>query len=119
MHKSSCLRLPILLVVLVTLSHAYQGHKAPYATELRSEHAERPLGLDGPPRFSWAMAAPDSLASYRGFSQHSFQIEVLDGLKSLWDSGEVQSNRSLLIETPELPAPHVSSLGRSTAGESG
>ena len=44
MHKSSCWRLSILLVVLVTLSHAHQGHKAPYATDLRSEHAERPLG---------------------------------------------------------------------------
>ena len=89
---------------MITQTVAVSG---PYATDLRVEHAKRPLGLDTrQPRFSWAMAVPRGLwTSARGFTQHSAEIEVWDSSgAAAWLSGELRTNRSLLLPYPENAA---------------
>lgn len=71
------------------------------AVDLRCEYLENPLGLDvSTPRLFWKMDKPT-----QGARQTAWQVQVAsapelleNGSADLWDSGEVQSERSVQIE---------------------
>jgi 8-oxo-dGTP pyrophosphatase MutT (NUDIX family) len=57
--------------------------------DLTCENEVNPINLDTPfPRFSWSLQA-DS----RGQKQSAYQIQVIDGKITLWDSGRVSSTQ--------------------------
>lgn len=78
-------------------------------TGLRCEYLENPLGIDVvKPRLSWVIdegTAGGRLESVRGIRQAAYQILVASSEKllaagqgDLWDSGRVESDRSIQIE---------------------
>jgi alpha-L-rhamnosidase len=79
----------------------------PAVTDLTTEFAERPLGIDVPtPRLSWQI---DSRR--RGTTQQAYQLRVSSSAEKLaageadvWDSGRVTSGQSVLVpyDGPEL-----------------
>ncbi len=76
------------------------------ADHLRCEYRESPMGIDTPkPRLSWWLESAG-----RGERQRAYQIAVAsspENLESeqfdLWDSGRVESNRSVLVEYDGRP----------------
>jgi alpha-L-rhamnosidase len=63
---------------------------------LQVEYTDKPIGIDvETPRFSWQMKAP---AGARGYVQLSYQLEVKDGAKPVWNSGKINSSKSSGIE---------------------
>lgn len=65
----------------------------PAITALRVEHLVNPLGLDDPrPRFSWKLA--DSRV---GAAQTAYQLEVSAHGATVWDTGRVASDASVLV----------------------
>jgi alpha-L-rhamnosidase len=74
------------------------------AASLRCEYAVDPLGIDVPrPRLSWILKAQKPNA--RGLRQTAYQILVATnqanlraGKADLWDSGKVESDRSIQVE---------------------
>ncbi len=75
--------------------------EGPKAVHLRCEHREDPLGIDTPrPRLSWRIAS-----DRRGEAQAAYRVLVAstpEGLSAgrgdLWDSGKVESDRSVCVE---------------------
>jgi alpha-L-rhamnosidase len=77
-------------------------------TRLKCEYQENPRGIDTKhPRLSWVINAGDR----RNVYQNSYQIKIASSEKSLlsgkslfWNSGIVQSNRSVNVayDGPEL-----------------
>ena len=66
----------------------------PYAGDLRTEHATRPIGLNtSKPRFSWAMIIKTNI---RGWRQYSYQLQINNRGK-IGKSDEVITNQSTLI----------------------
>lgn len=98
--------LTLLSAVLVVplLSAADGAGAAPPAGlrvgELRTEYSVNPLGLDtARPRLSWLMESPE-----RAVAQRAYQIRVAssperlaDGEADVWDSGKVDSDRSVNV----------------------
>lgn len=65
----------------------------PHLTDLHVEHLVNPLGLDeSKPRFSWKLADRRP-----GAAQTAYQIEVTDNDKTVWDSGRVNADTSVLV----------------------
>ena len=71
---------------------------------LRCEYRTNPLGIDVPrPRLSWVLKSDE--AGARGLRQTAYQIQVASsqallqaGKADLWDSGKVESDRSIQVE---------------------
>ena len=61
--------------------------------DLTVNYLTNPLGIDEIPRFSWKLAQDG-----RGNKQRSYRIKVMTGSKVVWDSRNVRSNESVLIE---------------------
>ena len=60
---------------------------------LRCEYLTNPLGIDTPqPRLSWEVND-----SRRGAMQSAYQIVVTSGEETIWDSGRVESDRSIQV----------------------
>jgi alpha-L-rhamnosidase len=58
---------------------------------LRCEYGKNPIGIDIPqPRFSWTVNALE-----RGAGQSAYRIAVTAGGTTVWDSGKVESDRSV------------------------
>lgn len=76
---------------------------------LRCEYLENPLGIDtANPRLSWNLATSDSAA--RGIAQSAYQVlvastpeKLADDKGDLWDSGRVNSDKSLHIRYDGKP----------------
>ncbi len=76
------------------------------ADYLRCEHRVDPLGIDvASPRLSWTV-----VSSQRGQKQSAYQVRVADSLEALkaghgtvWDSGRVQSDRTMGVEYDGKP----------------
>jgi alpha-L-rhamnosidase len=76
---------------------------------LRCEYLENPLGIDvATPRLSWNLAAVDPAA--RGIAQTAYQVLVASSAEKLaadegdlWDSGRVESDRSIQIKYAGKP----------------
>eukprot|EP01043_Picozoa_sp_COSAG02_P037530 COSAG02_NODE_2824_length_7947_cov_2.690494_6_plen_562_part_00 len=62
-------------------------------TRLRTDHRVRPLSVQRPPRLSWALA---DTASLRAVRQAAFQLQLSNATHQIWDSGKIESNRSVL-----------------------
>ncbi len=63
------------------------------AVGLRTENLEDPVGLStSQPRFSWRLQS-----SQRDVSQVAYEIRVLQGKKTVWNSGKVASDACLFI----------------------
>lgn len=61
--------------------------------DLTTEYQKNPIGFDAVPRFSWKLESGQS-----NTMQQSYQIFVKDGENTVWDSGRVESDRSLFVE---------------------
>ena len=61
--------------------------------DLTVNYLTNPLGIDEIPRFSWKLAQDG-----RGNKQRSYRIKVMTGGKVVWDSKNVRSDESVLIE---------------------
>jgi len=62
-------------------------------TALRCEYAENPLGIDIPrPRFAWQLQSAN-----QGARQTAYQILATSGGETLWDTGKVESDQSVLV----------------------
>jgi alpha-L-rhamnosidase len=73
---------------------------APYASDLRVEGAQRPLGVGTTnPRFSWSVTLPVLLKEKRAVQQVSYQIQVYNNVSGalVWESGRMVTNRSSLV----------------------
>ncbi|MBN2295022.1 MAG: family 78 glycoside hydrolase catalytic domain [Pirellulales bacterium] len=93
--------LAILLVTAATnISLATAGQSSATVDHLRCEYRENPLGIDVlQPRLFWKMKD-----SRRGAVQTAYQILVADSVEklaagegNLWDTGRVQSDRSIQV----------------------
>ena len=83
-------------IVLTSTVASYFNNIVPYAGDLRTEHATRPIGLNtSKPRFSWAMIIPKT--NIRGWRQYSYQLQINNRGKIVWKSDEVITNQSTLI----------------------
>jgi alpha-L-rhamnosidase len=92
----------LLMILLATISPvAAQDRVQP--VDLRCEYRQNPLGIDAvQPRLSWILQAADSGA--RGQMQTAYQILAASSKErlasdqgDLWDSGKVQSDKSIQI----------------------
>ena len=78
-------------------------HAAVTVDRLRCEYLENPLGIDASnPRLSWNLATSDPAA--RGIAQTAYQVlvassaeKLADDEGDLWDSGRVESDKSIHI----------------------
>jgi alpha-L-rhamnosidase len=71
-----------------------KGKKTMRLRDLRIEYQENPLGLDiKKPRFSWKLVSEE-----KNVLQTAYRILVTKDGESVWDSGEVDSSSSVLIE---------------------
>lgn len=61
--------------------------------DLTIEYQKNPIGFDAVPRFSWKLESGQS-----NTMQQSYQILVKDSENTVWDSGRVESDRSLFVE---------------------
>lgn len=62
-------------------------------TELKTEYRDNPIGLDNPhPRFSWILESED-----RDVRQQAYRIVVKTDEETLWDTGRVEKDSSVLI----------------------
>lgn len=61
--------------------------------DLTTEYQKNPIGFDAVPRFSWKLESGQN-----NTMQQSYQILVRDGDRTVWDSGRVESDRSLFVE---------------------
>lgn len=102
MNTPLCRRLAIAGVIcLATATLTSAGEVA--VAELRAEHLADPIHLDmAAPRLSWKLKATDPAA--RGIRQNAYQILVASDADrldkdegDLWDSGRVDSERSILV----------------------
>ena len=77
---------------------------SPVIFALRVEHLENPLGLDEPqPRFSWKLADKRI-----GAAQTAYRIEVSSGGATIWDTGRIASDASVLVSyTGPALSPHT------------
>lgn len=85
------------LLTLLFVMAAVLGSRAGFSPyNLKCEHEKNPTGIDCPhPRFSWMMHS-DS----RNAGQKAYRIVVSadpEGRATVWDSGKVRSDQSLLI----------------------
>jgi alpha-L-rhamnosidase len=105
MKKSHTLLLVTIMVLLCLctngcLSTDVSGAESIRSTDLRCEYLENPLGIDvAQPRLSWKFQS-----QFRGQKQTAYRIivassrEKLDkNLGDLWDTGRVQSDRSIQL----------------------
>lgn len=60
--------------------------------EFLIEYRENPIGIDEKPRFSWKIESEK-----QNVVQQSYQIQVAGQGKLMWDSGRVESDRSVLV----------------------
>lgn len=60
--------------------------------DLRIDYKKNPIGLESRPRFSWKL-----MSERKDVVQSGYQIQVISGGKSVWDSGQVQSEQSVLV----------------------
>ena len=110
MHKSSILVLVLMAVAPILLGASLQGSFRP--VDLRCEYRTNPLGIDAPaPRLSWKLDAASSAA--RGLGQSAYRVLVASTAANLsrdqgdlWDSGKVNSERS--IQVPYAGKPLMS-----------
>ncbi|MGJ9383535.1 family 78 glycoside hydrolase catalytic domain [Salipaludibacillus sp. CF4.18] len=69
--------------------------------KITCEYKENPMGIDvAQPRISWK-----TLSDQRGIRQKSYQIQIAksnDFSEIIWDSGEVVTEESILVELKEL-----------------
>lgn len=102
MELPPCLRrLAAGLVLTPALLCAIPAEAAVAVGELQCEHAVNPLGIDRPaPRLGWIL-----VAETRGVRQSAYQVQVAEspadwatGAKLLWDSGRVESDRSIDVD---------------------
>jgi len=78
------------------------GQSSVHPVDLRCEYRKNPLAVDSlAPRLSWTLAATDPAA--RGLSQSAYQIlaasseaRLTSNQGDLWDSGKMNSDRSIL-----------------------
>lgn len=104
--------LPVLVLLMTWCS--VLGPVAAHAvtmvpTRLRTEYRESPIGLDTPrPRLSWELTAVRPEA--RGLGQSAYRIlvatqpeKVKPGHADLWDSGEVTTDETGLVEYAGQP----------------
>lgn len=62
-------------------------------TELKTEYRDNPVGLDNPsPRFSWILESEE-----REVLQQAYRITVKKGEETLWDTGRVEKDSSVLV----------------------
>ena len=87
------------LVLFALVSRTVLADNKP--VHLTCEHQVDPLAIDVTPRFSWQLAD-----TRRGACQTAYRIQVvaLDPYAMLWDTGKVESDRSVLVpyEGPPL-----------------
>ena len=96
----------IVAFVLFQFAPIHPAIAALTVERLRCEYLENPLGIDAPqPRLSWNLASNE-----RGVEQTAYQILVAsspEGLEldhgDLWDSGRVESDRSIQIRYAGKP----------------
>ena len=95
--KKYCFVLSLLLLTL-NLSDSYGKEKfeSLIVTDLKSEYATNPLGIDVAPQFSWRLESDQ-----RGVQQDAYRVMVSSTLEKLhsdngdiWDSGKVDSPTS-------------------------
>jgi alpha-L-rhamnosidase len=87
----------LLFLLLISCSSEKNEFKA---VDLRCEYLENPLGIDTPkPRLFWKMEKPG-----RGVHQSAYQIQAASSAEllakdsaDLWDSGVVESGKSIQI----------------------
>jgi alpha-L-rhamnosidase len=96
-----------ILLATLCLTSLAQSYAAPVQVDrLRCEYLENPLGIDAAkPRFDWLMRSDE-----RGQRQIAYQVLVAGSPESLqqdqgdlWDSGRIESDRSLQIEYAGKP----------------
>jgi alpha-L-rhamnosidase len=88
---------------IVALATAAEQSSQLHLERLRCEYRENPQGIDAlEPRLSWNLATTDSAA--RGLAQSAYQILVASSAEKLdkdegdlWDSGRVESDKSIQI----------------------
>ena len=86
----------LVLLIIISLPLISFGQKDFGTYDLRTEYLETPIGIEYPqPRFSWKMEAP---AGERGYSQTAYQISVKDLDMEVWNSGKVQTDKSIGIK---------------------
>ena len=95
--KKYCFVLSLLLLTL-NLSDSYGKEKfeSLIVTDLKSEYATNPLGIDVAPQFSWRLESDQ-----RGVQQDAYRVMVSSTLEKLhsdngdiWDSGKIDSPTS-------------------------
>jgi alpha-L-rhamnosidase len=97
----------IILACLSLLFASCQPQKeTPKVADLRCEYLENPLGIDvANPRLFWKMEKPGRGAmqtAYRILAASSAELLAKDSA-DLWDSGVVESNRSIQVEYAGKP----------------
>src|SRR4051812_19654111 len=91
-----------LLLLLTSLASSHAAASVNVA-ELRCEYLGDPLGIDvAQPRLSWKLQA--GAPEQRGLRQSAFRVLVAsrpgllaEGKADLWDSGDVESDRSVHV----------------------
>lgn len=59
--------------------------------DLRTEYLKNPMGIDiKHPRFMWSLEGKDK-------KQTAYQIQVLKGIETVWDSGRIESSKSIHV----------------------
>ena len=61
-------------------------------TEITVGYRKTPLGLDEVPRFCWKLRSGE-----KDTMQTKYRVQVCDEAETVWDSGEVESDRSLFV----------------------
>ncbi len=112
MHKWTSLL--TLAITLISCLSALAAEEVLQPLDLRCEYRKNPLGIDTPkPRLRWSLEAADPAT--RGRRQTAYQILVSsskqdlgNGQGDLWDSGRVESDKS--IQVPYAGRPLASGM---------
>jgi alpha-L-rhamnosidase len=98
-----CIAVALVMASVASLAFAFAENATFTVERLRCEYRANPLGIDAAtPRLSWNLAARDPAT--RGLAQNAYQILVASSADKLandegdlWDSGRVESDKSIQI----------------------
>ena len=99
------------LIAAATLLSGITDADASALTKLRCEYLSDPLGIDvARPRLSWVIIDSGQRSEVRGRQQSAYQVLVAstpdllaNDQGDLWDSGKVDSERSIQVEYAGMP----------------
>ncbi|MCU0390945.1 MAG: glycoside hydrolase family 78 protein [Thermoflexibacter sp.] len=87
------------MLIITTSTIFAQSQKGISLTNLLCENLVNPIGLDvKQPRFTWTL-----VSSQRNVMQTAYEIKVMKGKNTVWSSGKVNSDQSVLVEYQGAP----------------